>query len=157
MDSRSIATARKSNELQSWRFDAPVSALSLTTDAEWLLAAVGARLMLWSPAGDRRIPFVQPERDWPRNRLNDGATDPNGVFWVGSMRNNVGQDGSDLQVEGFTGSLYRVAADGEVSVEDEGFGITNTLVWSPTTLHFIVAVRLETSSTHTTTAPQVLW
>jgi sugar lactone lactonase YvrE len=121
----------KSNELQSWRFDAPVSALSLTTDAEWLLAAVGARLMLWSPAGDRRIPFVQPERDWPRNRLNDGATDPNGVFWIGSMRNNVGQDGSDLQVEGFTGSLYRVAADGEVSVEDEGFGITNTLVWSP--------------------------
>jgi sugar lactone lactonase YvrE len=118
-------------ELKSWRFDAPVSTLSLTTAGEWLLVAVGPRLILWSPAGDKRVPFAQPERDWPHNRLNDGATDPSGVFWVGSMRNNVGPDGSDLNVEGLTGSLYRANADGEVRVADSGFGITNTLVWSP--------------------------
>jgi len=47
------------------------------------------------------------------------------------MRNNVGEDGSDLEVEGITGSLYRVTPDGKVSVMDTGFGITNTLVWSP--------------------------
>jgi sugar lactone lactonase YvrE len=47
------------------------------------------------------------------------------------MRNNVEEDGSDLEAEGFTGSLYRVTPDGVVSVIDRGFGITNTLVWSP--------------------------
>ena len=118
-------------ELKSWLFDAPVSTLSLTTASEWLLVAVGPRLILWSPPEDKRVPLAQPERDWPHNRLNDGATDPSGVFWVGSMRNNVGSDGSDLKVEGLTGSLYRVNADGEVSAADSGFGITNTLVWSP--------------------------
>ena len=121
----------ETRELKSWRFDAPVCTLSLTSDAEWLLVAVGARLILWSPVDDRRVAFAQPERDWPYNRLNDGGSDPKGVFWVGSMRNNVGADGRDLKVEGFTGSLYRVTPDGEVSVADSGFGITNTLVWSP--------------------------
>jgi sugar lactone lactonase YvrE len=119
------------HERRSWRFDVPVSAISLTSDPEWLLVALGPRVILWSPAEDRRVPFAQPERDWPNNRLNDGATDPSGTFWVGSMRNNVGADGSDLEVGGLTGSLYRVTPDGEVSVMDTGFGITNTLVWSP--------------------------
>ena len=123
--------ATKTQELKTWRFDHTVSTLSLTTEAEWLLVASGPHLILWSPMIDRRIAFAQPERDWPHNRLNDGATDPGGVFWVGSMRNNVAADGSHLEVDGFTGSLYRVTADGEVTVADTGFGITNTLVWSP--------------------------
>jgi sugar lactone lactonase YvrE len=129
----------ETGEVKSWRFDGPVSTLSLTTVGEWLLVAVGARLILWLPETDRRIPFSQPERDWPYHRLNDGATDPGGVFWVGSMRNNVGADGGDVKVEGFTGSLYRVTADGEVSVADSGFGITNTMVWSPDRTTFYCA------------------
>jgi sugar lactone lactonase YvrE len=126
----------KTHEHTNWRFDVPVSAISLTTDPEWLLVALGPRLIFWSPIGDRRVPFAQPELDWPYNRLNDGATDPTGVFWVGSMRNNVAGDGSDLEAEGFTGSLYRVTPDGDVSVIDKGFGITNTLVWSPDQTRF---------------------
>jgi sugar lactone lactonase YvrE len=121
----------RTHEVKSWRFDLPVSALSLTTDAQWLLVALGPYLILWCPINDQRISFVQPEHDWPYNRLNDGATDPSGVFWVGSMRNNVGGDGGHLEVEGLTGSLYRVKADGAVDVADTGFGITNTLAWSP--------------------------
>ena len=114
-----------------WRFDEPVCALSLTTDPERLLVALGSRLIFWEPATDRRVEFARPEPNTPYNRLNDGATDPNGVFWVGSMRNNVAPDGSNLDVSGATGSLYKVTADGEVEVCDTGFGITNTVVWSP--------------------------
>jgi sugar lactone lactonase YvrE len=47
------------------------------------------------------------------------------------MRNNVAPDGAHLDVEGSTGSLYRVASDGAVTVWDTGFGITNTVAWSP--------------------------
>lgn len=115
----------------SWDFDEPVCALSLTTDPECLLVALGSRLIFWRPSTDQRSDFANPEPNWPYNRLNDGATDPNGVFWIGSMRNNVAPDGSNVEASGKTGSLYRVLPDGRVSVWDTGFGITNTLAWSP--------------------------
>ena len=121
----------QSGGTQCWRFGEPVCALSLTTDPSRILVALGSRLILWRPSTNERVNFAFPEPNWPHNRLNDGATDPNGVFWVGSMRNNVGPNGEDLEASGNSGSLYRVMPDGDVSVWDTGFGITNTLVWSP--------------------------
>jgi sugar lactone lactonase YvrE len=121
----------QSGETQRWNFGEPVATLSLTTDPARLLVALGSRLILWRPSTDERVHFASPEPNCPHNRLNDGATDPNGVFWVGSMRNNVGPNGEDIEAEGKTGSLYRVLPDGSVSVWDTGFGITNTLAWSP--------------------------
>jgi sugar lactone lactonase YvrE len=120
-----------SGAVRAWRFDEPVCALSLTTDRERLLVALGSRLILWSPETNIRTEFARPEQNTPFNRLNDGATDPNGAFWVGSMRNNVAADGSHVDVEGATGSLFRVAPNGAVTVFDTGFGITNTVTWSP--------------------------
>jgi sugar lactone lactonase YvrE len=120
-----------SGKLTTWKFGEPVCALSLTTDPGRVLVALGSRLILWRPSTDERIDFASPEPQWPSNRLNDGATDPNGAFWVGSMRNNVGPDGEDVEAPGNTGSLYRVLPDGRVSTWDTGFGITNTVAWSP--------------------------
>jgi sugar lactone lactonase YvrE len=120
-----------SGQKTSWSFGEPVCALSLTTDPERILVALGSRLILWRPVNDERSDFAFPEPNWPCNRLNDGATDPNGVFWVGSMRNNVAADGSDVEAPGNCGSLYRVTPDRQVTVWDSGFGITNTLAWSP--------------------------
>jgi sugar lactone lactonase YvrE len=118
-------------EVKSWKFDAPVTALALTSIDGWLIAAVGGRLLFWTADGDRRVEFVAVERDWPNHRLNDGSADPEGNFWVGSMRNNVAPDGSEVKAEGFTGSLYRVTPDCDVTVRDAEFGIANTVVWSP--------------------------
>lgn len=123
--------ALQTGEKKMWRFGEPVCALSLTTDPEQLLVALGSRLILWGPGADERVDFARPEPNWPHNRLNDGATDPNGIFWVGSMRNNVGPNGEDVEAPGKSGSLYRVTTDGTVSVWDTGFGIPNTLAWSP--------------------------
>jgi sugar lactone lactonase YvrE len=128
---------------ESWKFDAPVTALALTSLDGWLLAAVGGRLLFWSADGDRRVEFVAVERDWPNHRLNDGSADTEGNFWVGSMLNNVEADGSEKKAEGFTGSLYRVTPDGEVSVHDSGFGITNTVVWSPSNATFYCACTIR--------------
>lgn len=130
-------------ELKSWKFDAPVTALALTSIDGWLIAAVGGRLLFWSAEGDRRVEFMAVERDWPNHRLNDGAADAAGNFWVGSMRNNVAADGSEKKAEGFTGSLYRVTPDGDVSVRDSGFGITNTVVWSPNRATFYCACTIR--------------
>jgi sugar lactone lactonase YvrE len=129
--------------LSAWQFDQPVCSLSLTTDPERLLVAVGPSVILWTPARDERVEFARIEPDWPNNRLNDGATDPNGFYWVGSMRNNIAPDGSPIDVTGETGSLYRVAPTGEVTVWDSGFGITNTLVWSPDRKTFYCACSVR--------------
>jgi sugar lactone lactonase YvrE len=117
--------------LTTWQFDEPVCSLSLTTDANRILVALGSRLILWNPGTDQRSDLARPEPGTPYNRLNDGATDPNGAYWVGSMRNNVAPDGSHVEVSGTTGSLYRVTPDRRVEVWDTGFGITNTVAWSP--------------------------
>lgn len=119
------------SELRTWQFDQPVTALSLTASGQHLLAAVGGRLILWSPNDDRRKEFARVEPEWPRNRLNDGASGPDGSFWVGSMQNNVAADGGDLPIDENTGSLYCVTPSGEVTIRDSGFGITNTIAWSP--------------------------
>jgi sugar lactone lactonase YvrE len=130
-------------EVKSWKFDAPVTALSLTSINGWLTAAVGGRLLFWNAFEDRRVEFVAVERDWPNHRLNDGAADAEGNFWVGSMPNNVAADGGEKKAEGFTGSLYRVTPDGDVSVRDSGFGITNTVVWSPDRSTFYCACTIR--------------
>ena len=130
-------------EVKSWKFDAPVTALALTSLDGWLIVAVGGLLQFWSAEGDRRVEFVAVERDWPNHRLNDGAADAEGNFWVGSMPNNVAADGSEKKAEGFTGSLYRVTPNGDVSVRDSDFGITNTLVWSPDRSTFYCACTIR--------------
>ena len=130
-------------DVKIWRFDKPVCALSMTTVSGWFLVALGFKLILWSPGTDERLDFASPEPDCPRNRLNDGAADPNGNYWVGSMRNNVAPDGGHLEVAGNFGSLYRVTAGGDVSIWDTGFGITNTIVWSPDHKTFYCACSLR--------------
>lgn len=117
--------------LQTWHFGEPACALSLTTDPDRLVLALGSQVILWTPASDTRQPLARPEPDTPAHRLNDGATDPGGAFWVGSMPNNVAPDGTPQPYEGFTGALYRVTPDGAVTTWDRGFGIYNTVGWSP--------------------------
>ncbi len=125
-----------SGKIESWRFAATVSTLALTTKPGRLLVAEGLRLLLWDVESDERVLFAQVEDAEIGNRLNDGAVDPDGNFWVGTMRNNVALDGSNIEVdwdqpENRSGSLYRVNGDGAVVRYDSGFAIPNTMVWSP--------------------------
>jgi D-xylonolactonase len=57
----------------------------------------------------------------PSNRLNDGAVDPSGRLWFGSMDNRETEP---------TGSLYRLDKDGPVAI-DGGYVITNGPAFSP--------------------------
>jgi sugar lactone lactonase YvrE len=125
----------QSGRIVQWKFDATVSALALTTTPGRLLVAVGLQLLLWDVESDERVLFAQVEGAESGNRLNDGAVDPEGNFWVGTMRNNVAADGGNIEVdwerpENCCGSLYRVSGYGTVVRYDAGFGIPNTMVWS---------------------------
>jgi sugar lactone lactonase YvrE len=64
-------------------------------------------------------------------RFNDAKIDPRGSLWVGTMRNNVGPEGENLDVQCTDGVLYRIDPDGSVTEWMDGIGISNTLAWSP--------------------------
>src|SRR5581483_3608232 len=133
----------KSSAVKTWQFDVPVTTLALTRSDRYLLVAVGGGLVLWDPRTDHRQDFLTVEKEWPQNRLNDGAAAPDGSFWVGSMQNNIAPDGAELPITRSSGSLYRVTPGGELTVCDSGFGITNTIAWSPDASRFYCGCSLS--------------
>lgn len=116
----------------SWFFDEPPTAIALTDRSDTLALAVGGRIVLWQPRTDARTDFTLAEDGWPRVRLNDGRADPAGNLWVGSMFNNVAEDGTGRPIEDETaGRLFVVRADGSVTLRKSDIGIANTFCWSP--------------------------
>ncbi len=65
--------------------------------------------------------IVNPERDKPDNRFNDGKCDPAGRFWAGTM---------SLSNRKKAGSLFRLDPDGSVRRMLENVTISNGLAWS---------------------------
>ena len=59
----------QSRQKTSWDFGEPVCALSLTTDPECLLVALGSGLILWRPSTDQRSDFADlPPPPVPKRR-----------------------------------------------------------------------------------------
>jgi sugar lactone lactonase YvrE len=93
---------------------------------------VGLRrdVALWMP-GRSFETLATPEPDLPDNRLNEGAVAPDGSFWVGTMQNNIAEDGSPKEMTTNTGAIYRIAPDGVVTqLTRRDIGISNTMVWT---------------------------
>jgi sugar lactone lactonase YvrE len=127
----------------SWLFPEPPTTLALTDRPDTIAVALGGRIVLWQPRTDARTDFAFPVDNWPNARLNDGRADPAGNLWVGSMQNNVADDGSDRPItDRAAGRLFRVAPDGGVTVVKTGIGIANTFAWSPDQTKFYFADTL---------------
>jgi sugar lactone lactonase YvrE len=114
-----------------WIFEEPVTAVCLTTDPEHLLLVLGSKIGLWSPRIHPRVQTIYELEAAPEMRFNDARVDPRGSLWVGTMRNNVGLHGENLEVDFTGGVLYRIDPDGAVSEWKKGIGISNTIAWSP--------------------------
>lgn len=125
--------------VRTWQFAEPVTALNLTAQPDVLLVAFASRIALWRPATNtiEREIFQLPTS--PTMRCNDARVDPRGSLWMGSMLNNVGPDGEDLELQWKNGVLYRIDAGGEVSEWKHNVGIANTLAWSPDASTFYFA------------------
>ena len=86
-----------------------------------VLTAGGHQLTLRSPAGEpARVVAELPAREG--TRFNDGAVDPAGRVWIGTM--HLGE--SDP-----VGELYRLNRDGTLSPVVRKVTISNGLGWSP--------------------------
>ncbi len=118
------------SQVQTWHFDQPVTALTLTTDPNLLLAVLGGRIILWSPvAGELRTLHTLP--DWPTLRANDARVDPTGALWFGTMQNNVAPDGSTKETTEHIGELICLSPSGDTRSWHQNLGIQNTIAWSP--------------------------
>ncbi len=88
-----------------------------------LVLATKSGFHLFDPATGTKTSIVDPERDRPLNRFNDGTTDPRGRFWAGSMR--------DAPPAAAEGAFYRLGEDHACWRWRDGITITNGLAFSP--------------------------
>ena len=104
-------------------FDVPVrpSALATRGDGSLLVASDQGFGVLDTRTGDFDV--RQPlEPDRPGNRTNDGGTDREGRFWVGTM---------DDAEKASSGAFYRLDPDWTCHRLVDGMAIPNTVVTSP--------------------------
>ena len=107
-------------------------------------------LVVATPDGIHRLdlgsglttPFARPDPN-PANRSNECRVDPQGRLWLGTMANNLADDGSPVPLGGVSGGLFRVEPDGRSTAVLGDIGIANTLVWSPdgATLYFADSLK----------------
>jgi sugar lactone lactonase YvrE len=121
-----------------------ICALGLVEDSAKLLMATAHGIAFWNWLSRSVSPVIsdfEPERH--ESRLNDGAVDRQGNFWVGSL-------GPDSQ-----SALYRLGPGLSLRRMDSGFGVSNGIAWSPDnrTMYFtdsrcgvIFAYDFDTSS-----------
>jgi sugar lactone lactonase YvrE len=105
--------------VRSYRVPGTVSAVAPIQDDEgWLLAA-GRGFAHLSPDGSVR---ALAEAAPAGTRMNDGACDPHGRFWAGTLADDHRPGG---------GALYRLDARGETELVLDDLTISNGLGWSP--------------------------
>lgn len=103
--------------------DEPVGCLAPTVKGDLLLAT---RSGFWrfDPESGEKTALHDPEADLPANRFNDGATDPAGRFWAGTMKDDGGPPEA-------AGAFYRLDPDLTSVKWVDGIYTTNGLAFSP--------------------------
>jgi sugar lactone lactonase YvrE len=86
-----------------------------------MVVAAGAGFHLVDDGGQVHV-LAQPEAGQGDVRMNDGACDPQGRFWAGTMAYDESAG---------AGALYRLDADGTSTRVLDGLTISNGIGWSP--------------------------
>ena len=99
-----------------------VSCVGLTEDPQVLIAGLRTGWHLLDVRTGGLTFLADPEADRPDCRFNDGAVDPAGRFWTGSVEDSQARP---------VGRLYRLDSDGRYTTHDKGFYCSNGIDWSP--------------------------
>lgn len=100
----------------------PVTLLASRASGGFIAATVD-RLSFWDPQSQRFDFIANLEADQPDIRFNDGAVDPAGRLWVGTMNEK------DSQLP--DGVLYCLDSDLSLRKVAAGFTVSNGIGWSP--------------------------
>jgi sugar lactone lactonase YvrE len=117
--------------VDTWKFEQPVTAVTLTTDPNQLLVVLGGSVILWNVKDHHFVTSLFQLPAWPTARCNDARVAPNGALWFGTMQNNVLSDGSSVPITENLGELLSLDKSGRTQVWQTSMGISNTVAWSP--------------------------
>jgi sugar lactone lactonase YvrE len=135
IDERKIFRFYPSTEkLESFGVETRVTALAMRASGGFI-TATDKGLAYWDTQ-TRELSFIaDPEADNPSTRLNDGAVDRQGRFWVGSM--------NEVDFVTPDGSLYRLDPDGSIHTMEVEIPLSNGIGWSPdnNTMYFTDSMR----------------
>lgn len=106
-----------------YALDEPVGCLAPTVKGD-LLIATKSGFWRFDPDTGKKTALHDPEADRPANRFNDGATDPKGRFWAGTMKD----DGTPPSPDG---AFYRLDTDLTSTKWIDRIFTTNGLAFSP--------------------------
>jgi sugar lactone lactonase YvrE len=107
-------------ELQTVAIDRHVGAVAPALGGGYVLAA--GQGFLFIDATGEVVELAQPMAGHAELRMNDGACDPQGRFWAGSMAYDESRG---------AGALYRLELDGSCTTVLTGLTISNGIGWSP--------------------------
>ncbi|MFJ4194274.1 SMP-30/gluconolactonase/LRE family protein [Pseudomonas sp. NPDC089534] len=119
------------HNVQIWQMPEHVSAFipCASGDALVTLSSGVYRLDLDSPGLEPRLTLFCIADPQPGNRPNEARCDALGRLWLGTMQNNIGEQGEDLPIVRRSGGLFRIDPDKRVTPLLRGLGIPNTLLW----------------------------
>jgi sugar lactone lactonase YvrE len=119
-------------QYQQWHLPEPVSAFIPTRkgDALVTLASGVYRLDFDSPGYTPDLTLLCAADPVAGNRANEARCDAQGRLWLGTMQNNLDEDGGDIPLVRRSGGLFRVDADAAVTPLLAGQGIVNTMLWN---------------------------
>ena len=118
---RGVVEAEGVRRIGGVRIDRHLGAAAPMVDGGWVVAAATGFGLLAEDG--TLVELAQPEADAEgRTRMNDGACDPQGRFWAGSMAYDEAPG---------AGTLYRLDGDGSVREMAGGATVSNGLGWSP--------------------------
>jgi len=124
-------------EHRTWPMAEMVTAMAKRADGS-LLVASQSGLNLFDPRSGAYSHLAPLEPHRPANRSNDGAPDARGRFFIGTMQNNLAEDGSGIPIRAASGSVWRIEPGrAPVAVMDD-LSITNGVAWSPDGTKFYV-------------------
>jgi sugar lactone lactonase YvrE len=115
-----LTTSGRPDRLRTIALDRHVGAVAPVAGGGYVLAA-GQGFMFIDAAGSARE-LAQPEAGHVQVRMNDGACDPQGRFWAGTMAYDESPG---------AGTLYRLELDGRCGTVLTGLTISNGIGWSP--------------------------
>lgn len=116
------------NRFRHWAMPSVASFAAPTVRGD-LIVALRDGVHRLDPETGETTPFVRPDLD-ELNRSNDCRIDPSGALWLGTMGNNIGEDGETVALRPNAGGLYRVGQDTQASAALTGIGISNALAFS---------------------------
>jgi sugar lactone lactonase YvrE len=117
--------------VKTWFFSEPVTCVMETSHPDTLALSMGSGIALWKPESDAPPAILFALPGWPKVRCNEAGVGPGGALWMGSMRNNVRENGDHGADGGEDGVLYRIEGNGAATEWRRGLGISNTMLWSP--------------------------